>query len=188
MRNTFPHLVAFHSGNYRLIYAIHVPQLFLCEVGRPNVVNIVPTQLVLPLIFSRRCLMFVCSILGVIGVCSKVKMVGVYTRWIIPSWTVMKHMKTFRYWPSVQYPRGSMASNLNAMPSRSDASIAIDVYTSAPNPTFSDYGYSGKESLWKGFRKTLRSKIIRFNVWLHNQFVWLCHALGCSFTARAFLF
>lgn len=25
-----------------------------------------------------------------------------------------------------------------------------------------------------------------FNLFLHNQFVWLCHALGCSFTARAF--
>jgi hypothetical protein len=26
------------------------------------------------------------------------------------------------------------------------------------------------------------------SLWLHNQFLWLCHALGCSFTARALSF
>lgn len=140
---------------------------------------------------------FIYAISNILKLCSGIKMLRSNARWIIAKVNYRRGITC--QWSTMQDPRNPMGQfGTHARRSSPDRSISTFKYLSGPYPAFtklwtvfwnrSVFVYFGPEPIWKCFAKTLRGEILGRNVWLHNKFVLLCRALGCSFTARAFSF
>ncbi len=133
---------------------------------------------------------FISRILIIIVPRSKEQVVRVNTCPVVTSGAVVAHTHSFWNRTPKQNPRCAVGKDsASVFTANANASIAVNqgrYPNPAPNGATGEINLS-HEPFGKGQGKTLRSEIIGISIWLHNQFVWLCHALGCSFTARAFL-
>lgn len=117
---------------------------------------------------------------------SNPKMRRVYTKRIIPAWAVVKKLHSVGNCALHEYPCSTMGrSVLSANQPRTNHSISMAVFGGRPKPTRFGLFYLGPKPLWKRCRKTLRSQVFDRNLVLHNQYFWLCHALGCANNAEA---
>lgn len=124
--------------------------------------------------------------------CSLVKMEGINAKLVI---AMMQNPFSFLNWSNVDYPRSSMGIDCDTSLSSAYSPVSISD-TGFPDPTLAQVRamiWDGAisinlcvKSFWKVCGKTLRSQVNSISIRLHNQLFWLCHALGCSFTARAF--
>ena len=126
----------------------------------------------------------------VLALGSKFEMVWTATGSVVPTWAVVKNPFPFWNRPTEQNPRCSMSVNL---PVESFRNVAIANATFSfvakqPASVLIKKSYLGEESFREILTQSLRKKIPGISIDVHNQLRWLCRALGCSFTARAFSF
>lgn len=148
--------------------------------------NCPPGQFSVPVFFTGCYLTLYRSIKSILSHISKVKMGGIHAQLIITARTIMQHVLAFRNRTSIQNPRSSVCCFVSASLTPSSNFPIRPLSCCCPQPARFGLFYLVPESFCKGFRKTLRSQIGRCNLWTHNQFVWLCRALGCANTVRAF--
>ena len=117
---------------------------------------------------------------------SQPKMFRVCARWII---AIMKHVHAFWNWAIMKNPACPWSLHWTCPPSGlAYTSIPLFIEKTIPPPAPASAYYHLPESLWKRIVKTLGCEKFRSNFLplecfcekfdLHNQLVWLCHALG----------
>lgn len=99
----------------------------------------------------------------------------------------------FRYWSEMDHPRYAMYPCRSFVSdSARNCAVTITSSISRPHPASRGGIFWLCNALPKAFDdcfgKTLRFGEYGVRIVLHNKFSLLCHALGCSFTARAFSF
>jgi len=122
--------------------------------------------------------------------CSQKEMRRINAQSVVTSGTVVAHAHSFGHRPYRYYPYRPVGFNGSAIPSAlSNASIAMGSGSSPQPATKRTAGFFnlGPEPFWKRAGKTLRREVL----WRNNQLLNIIHsnlghALGCSFTARAF--
>lgn len=119
----------------------------------------------------------------------------------------MANLHSFRHWSKMQNPTGYVSpyhlhslsaelSSYGAISTRKTQSFTTGGTGPNPNPTGAKFwtmflNWSALINLtpkpfWKGWGQSLRGKVLRGNLDAFNIHRMLSHALGCSFTARAF--
>lgn len=181
-----PYFEANDSGYYRMGDSIYQSEFTVAHFRRSYFSHVCPSKFTIPSIFSRRRLFFNPSVQTVFDVGSKVKVSWIDAKLIIRLRTIMKDVLSFRDWSTMKNPRCNMTPNSpTRMSLARHASIPSRITTCCPQPTDIGLFYFLQKSCLKRFGKTLRCQVLGCNIWLHNQFVWLCHALGCFSTAKA---
>lgn len=126
----------------------------------------------------------------VLASCSKPEMRRVHARGFISSGAVVKNALALWNRPDMENPRGDMGVNKSGGFSRrfSHPAVSISLSMRRPNPARFRLVDLCPKTLREVKRQALRLKVFGSNLDLHSRFFRLCHALGCSFTARAFSF
>jgi len=120
------------------------------------------------------------SVLDVLKLCPKPKMVRIYTRWIV---AFVKNAHAFWNGAAIQNPTSAVSADFNG--STPELAVSIRMPVRCPNPTSIAFLNLGPKSFGERLGKTLRSQILGSNLGLHSKFVLLCRALGCSSSAEA---
>jgi len=117
------------------------------------------------------------------------EMVGIDAKSIVSTGTIMAHAHPFGNGAFEDNPTGPIGSNgSKASFASPDRSVTTNK-SGSPQPTSigaTVFIHFGQKPFSERVGKALRGEVNRISIRLHNQFVWLCLALGCSFTARAF--
>lgn len=147
------------------------------------------------------------TILGIILFCSKPQVIGVDTRWIVPTRTVMAHAHAFWDMTFMDDPRCNVCANhlwvypVKCLTSARQLSVSVNQLCCRPNPArFSLFNLVPKP-LFDCFREPIKcvngiwmrcdspSRVDNHrscdNIVLHNQLFWLCRAPGCFSSAGA---
>lgn len=80
----------------------------------------------------------------------------------------------------INNPRCSMRAHRFVAAGSGDPAVSLGSEMGTPKPTCVSLFNLGPKALRKRFGQSLRREVFRGKLWLHNQFIWLCHALGCS--------
>ena len=113
--------------------------------------------------------------------CAYEKVIWIAARWVV---AMMAHVQSLWDWSIVEHPRCPTCEN-HFLISFIDTSVTVSVFISRPLPTRFCYFNLAPESRAKRYGKSLIEHPLGSTENLHNRFFRLCHALGCSFTARA---
>lgn len=182
-----PSLVSDDPVNGVCANAISAGKRASSSFGSANFSNLVPCELSQGASWAFAAFSFRNHIGHIFGMSSKPQMRRVYARSVVSSGAVVKNPQTGWNRTIVKYPRGHMASYSNSS-SLSDTPISCGIFSANPKPAGFSLLNFGQESPLERLGESLRNQILRGNLWVHNQFVWLCRALGCFSTAEVFLF
>jgi len=138
---------------------------------------------------AARAVSFFAHVLAVVFWGSKPKVTRIHAIHNVSTGAIVADKVTIRHRTKVQNPTGNMSENVPAASlSPSDEAVASDSCGCRPNPTPVRFLDFVPKAFGERGRKPLRSQVFRGNLWLHNQFLWLCRALGCFYNAEAFSF
>lgn len=130
------------------------------------------------------------SVHHIVMLIPQIKVIRVTASCIRTVWAFMKNPKPARYWTPKENPRNPAGPSALTPPVSPSANLTVTIVQGCgPKPT-SVLGRCkinfGPPSVVSRWGKVLRFQVLGISIRLHNQMVWLCHALGYSTTARAF--
>jgi hypothetical protein len=163
----------------------------ISRVSGSNIPNLTPCEfrVCVSLASIQRQLLSVASFFNrvsvVVSTGTKPKVVWVHARRVVAE---VKDTKALRNRTSVQNPASSMSADQFSSYSLRDRSVTKRLLRRIPNPTGFSFSHLLPKAIREVFGKSLRGQVSCCNLWAHNQFVWLCRALGCVNTVRAFSF
>ena len=115
---------------------------------------------------------------------SNPQMRRIYTRWIVSVRAIMAHDITGLEWPEVDHVIKGVRMDIFSHPITSE-SVSFARRYALPYPARIGYDNPLEEYGQIRWGNLLNLRIPGTTISLHNQFVWLCHALGCFNSARA---
>ncbi len=193
--------MVFDPANFRLIKRVNGCKYRLCQSGSANSSNItIPqTGTTMRLSFKRLpfqrptvrfsfgCLALCFSIQSILNIRAKIKVIWINAKLVVAPRAIVQNVHSIWNSAPVHNPRCSMRPNCGTSPSTSShRTISGAVDASRPEPTSVRFSYPEPETVREVQRQPLRVKILRCNLDLHNQFIWLCRALGRFSAAEAF--
>lgn len=167
--------------------------VFACSSLSTNPTNVIVRENRHPVftssIWSRHSSSFKIHLANVIELASYIEM-----RWVAAFWVVALVKNALFIWvlkvvrQSPGQPVGQEQAHLALCSSNIHAPVTLAVQRQSPFPTRrGDRNVNVlPEPIRKGFGDYLIAEALRDRLRLHNKFFLLCHALGCSFSARAF--